>query len=156
MTLKMISNFITHLQRPIAIRIQLLINQILISYLFLLKTHFTHFTKTAKFKIVSNYTNSAMFYRLFSAEIRIEMAVFSDKENAVQICFVLIFPFGTVRSYIITSHPKWMLPFFFIKIVPFIILPKNHSVHICNIGGKAPNNSIITCFFVYGLKNHVH
>ena len=43
-----------------------------------------------------------------------------------------------------------------LKIVPFIILLKNHSVHICNIGGKAPINSIIICFFVYGLKNHVH
>ena len=27
-----------------------------------------------------------------------------------------------------------------LKIVPFIILLKNHSVHICNIGGKAPIN----------------
>ena len=43
-----------------------------------------------------------------------------------------------------------------LKIVPFIIRLKNHSVHICNIGGKAPNNSIITSFFVYKLKNYVH
>ena len=43
-----------------------------------------------------------------------------------------------------------------LKIVPFIILLKNHSVHICNISGKTPNNLVITCFFVYGLKNHVH
>ena len=43
-----------------------------------------------------------------------------------------------------------------LKIVPFIILLNNNSVHICNIGGKAPINSIITCFFVYGLKNHVY
>ena len=43
-----------------------------------------------------------------------------------------------------------------LKTVPFIIRLKNHSVHICDTSGKAPNNSIITCFFVYGLKNHVH
>ena len=32
-----------------------------------------------------------------------------------------------------------------LKIVPFIIQLKNQSVHFCNIGVKAPNNSIITC-----------
>ena len=43
-----------------------------------------------------------------------------------------------------------------VKIVPYIIQLKNHSVHICNIGGMAPNNSIITSLYVYKLKNYVH
>ena len=45
---------------------------------------------------------------------------------------------------------------YYVKIVPYIIQLKNHSVHNCNIGENAPNNSIITCSFVYKLKNYVY
>ena len=42
------------------------------------------------------------------------------------------------------------------KIVPYIIWLKNHTVHICNIHIKAPDNSIFTCFFEYRFKHYVH